>query len=111
MRDDRPTQTGSPGLAVTPTIAYYGSMDPRALWGEATALFIAGFGAAGYTTRHDLTAIARASFWAGRNGRDGPGSGQGGSRARSHGPGGDRGWELNMSPRSYMQEVSCECRR
>jgi hypothetical protein len=34
------------------------------------------------------------------NGRDGPGSGQGGSRARSHGLGGDGGWELNMSPRS-----------
>jgi FtsH-binding integral membrane protein len=54
------------GLAVAPTIAYYGSMDPRALWeaGGATALFIAGFGAAGYATRRDLTAIARASFWA-----------------------------------------------
>jgi FtsH-binding integral membrane protein len=41
------------GLAVAPTIAYYGSMDPRALWeaGGATALFIAGFGAAGYATR------------------------------------------------------------
>ena len=36
------------GLAVAPTIAYYGSMDPTALWqaGGATALFIAGFGAA-----------------------------------------------------------------
>jgi len=34
--------------------------------GEATALFIAGFGAAGYATRRDRTAIARASFWAGR---------------------------------------------
>ena len=54
------------GLAVAPTIAYYGSMDPRALWqaGGATALFIAGFGAAGYATRRDLTAIARVSFWA-----------------------------------------------
>jgi FtsH-binding integral membrane protein len=54
------------GLAVAPTIAYYGSMDPRALWqaGGATALFIAGFGAAGYATRRDLTAIARLSFWA-----------------------------------------------
>jgi NAD(P)-dependent dehydrogenase (short-subunit alcohol dehydrogenase family) len=33
------------GLAVAPTVAYYGSMDPRALWqaGGATALFIAGF--------------------------------------------------------------------
>jgi FtsH-binding integral membrane protein len=54
------------GLAVAPTIAYYGSMDPQALWqaGGATALFIAGFGAAGYATRRDLTAIARVSFWA-----------------------------------------------
>ena len=54
------------GLAVAPTIAYYGSMDPRALWeaGGATALFIAGFGAAGYATRRDLTAVARIAFWA-----------------------------------------------
>jgi FtsH-binding integral membrane protein len=54
------------GLAVAPTVAYYGSMDPRALWeaGGATALFIAGFGAAGYATRRDLTALARLSFWA-----------------------------------------------
>ena len=54
------------GLAVAPTIAYYGSMDPSALWqaGGATALFIAGFGAAGYATRRDLTVIVRASFWA-----------------------------------------------
>jgi modulator of FtsH protease len=54
------------GLAVAPTIAYYGSMDPRALWqaGGATALFIAAFGAAGYATRRDLTALARVSFWA-----------------------------------------------
>ena len=34
--------------------------------GEATALFIARSGAAGYATRRDLTAITRASFWAGR---------------------------------------------
>ena len=54
------------GLAVAPVVAYYGSMDPRALWeaGGATALFIAGFGAAGYATRRDLTAVARVSFWA-----------------------------------------------
>jgi FtsH-binding integral membrane protein len=53
------------GLAVAPTIAYYGSMDPRALWqaGGATALFIAGFGAAGYATRRDLAPIARVCFW------------------------------------------------
>jgi FtsH-binding integral membrane protein len=54
------------GLAVAPTVAYYASMDPRALWqaGGATALFIAGFGAAGYATRRDLTVVARACFWA-----------------------------------------------
>ena len=41
-------------------------MDPRALWdaGGATALFIAAFGSAGYATRRDLSALARASFWA-----------------------------------------------
>jgi len=54
------------GLAVAPTVAYYARMDPRVLWqaGGATALFIAAFAAAGYATRHDLNAIARASFWA-----------------------------------------------
>jgi modulator of FtsH protease len=54
------------GLAVAPTVAYYGRMDPQALWqaGGATALFIAGFGAAGYATRRDLAAVARALFWA-----------------------------------------------
>jgi uncharacterized protein len=54
------------GLAVAPTIAYYGAMDPRALWeaGGATALFIAGFGAAGYATRRDLTPLVRVAFWA-----------------------------------------------
>ena len=54
------------GLAVAPTIAYYANADPQALWqaGGATALFIAGTGAAGYATRRDLTAIARVCFWA-----------------------------------------------
>ena len=54
------------GLAVAPTIAYYGSMDPQALWqaGGATALFIAAFGAAGYATRRDLAPVARVCFWA-----------------------------------------------
>ena len=54
------------GLAVAPTVAYYGSMDPQALWqaGGATALFIVAFGAAGYATRRDLAPVARASFWA-----------------------------------------------
>ena len=41
------------GLAVAPTISFYMSTDPQAVWqaGGATALFIAGFGAAGYATR------------------------------------------------------------
>ena len=51
------------GLGLSMTLAYYASADPRALWqaGGATALFIAGFGAAGYATRRDLSAIARSA--------------------------------------------------
>jgi modulator of FtsH protease len=47
-------------------VAYYASADPRAVWeaGGATALFIAGFGAAGYATRRDLAVVARVCFWA-----------------------------------------------
>jgi FtsH-binding integral membrane protein len=54
------------GVALAPVLAVYASMDPQALWqaGGATALFIAGFGAAGYATQRDLTAIARVAFWA-----------------------------------------------
>jgi modulator of FtsH protease len=54
------------GVALAPTLAYYASMDPRILWqaGGATALFMAGFGAAGYATRRDLSALARISFFA-----------------------------------------------
>jgi uncharacterized protein len=54
------------GLAMAPTIVYYASANPQALWqaGGATALFIAGFGAAGYATRRDLSGIARLCFWA-----------------------------------------------
>jgi FtsH-binding integral membrane protein len=54
------------GLAVAPTLSYYASADPQAVWqaGGATALFIAGFGAAGYATRRDLSALARILFWA-----------------------------------------------
>ena len=54
------------GLAVAPTFAYYAGMDPQALWqaGGATALFIAGFGALGYATRRDLSALSRIGFWA-----------------------------------------------
>ena len=53
------------GLAVAPTINVYATNDPQALWeaGGATALFIAGFGAVGYATRRDLSALARAFYW------------------------------------------------
>jgi FtsH-binding integral membrane protein len=54
------------GLATAPTLSYYASTNPQILWqaGGATALFIAGFGAFGYATRRDLSAIARVCFWA-----------------------------------------------
>ena len=54
------------GLAMAPTIAYYAKTDPQAVWqaGGSTALFIAGFGAAGYATRRDLSALARVCFFA-----------------------------------------------
>jgi FtsH-binding integral membrane protein len=54
------------GLGVAPTVSYYASADPQAVWeaGGATALFIAGFGAAGYATRRDLAPLARYLFWA-----------------------------------------------
>jgi FtsH-binding integral membrane protein len=54
------------GLALAPTLVSYASADPQALWeaGGATALFIAGFGAAGYATRRDLAVIGRISFFA-----------------------------------------------
>jgi FtsH-binding integral membrane protein len=54
------------GLAVAPTIGSYVGADPQAVWeaGGATALFIAGFGAAGYATRRDLSSLARFLSWA-----------------------------------------------
>jgi modulator of FtsH protease len=54
------------GLATAPTIAYYVSTNPQAVWqaGGATALFITGFGAAGYATRRDLSKLARLLFFA-----------------------------------------------
>ena len=54
------------GLAVAPTISFYMSTNPQVVWqaGGATALFIAGFGAAGYATRRDLAPLARYLFWA-----------------------------------------------
>jgi FtsH-binding integral membrane protein len=54
------------GVGLAPTLAYYADTNPQVLWqaGGATALFIAGFGAFGYATRRDLSAIARFGFWA-----------------------------------------------
>jgi FtsH-binding integral membrane protein len=54
------------GLATAPTISHYASADPKIVWqaGGVTALFIAGFGAAGYATRRDLAPLARLLFWA-----------------------------------------------
>jgi FtsH-binding integral membrane protein len=54
------------GLAMAPLLAYYAATDPAILWeaGGATALFIAGFGTAGYLIRRDLTALARVAFFA-----------------------------------------------
>jgi uncharacterized protein len=54
------------GVGTAPTIAHYASTNPQSVWqaGGATALFIAGFGAAGYATRRDLSGLARACFWA-----------------------------------------------
>ena len=54
------------GLAMAPTLVYYANANPQVLWqaGGATGLFIAGFGAAGYATRRDLSGIARLCFWA-----------------------------------------------
>jgi len=54
------------GLGTAPTIAYYASTDPQAVWqaGAATALFMAGLGAAGYGSRRDLSQLSRLSFWA-----------------------------------------------
>jgi FtsH-binding integral membrane protein len=54
------------GVGTAPTIAHYASTNPQSVWqaGGATALFIAGFGAAGYATRRDLSGVARVCFWA-----------------------------------------------
>ena len=54
------------GLAMSPTLVYNAGVNPQALWqaGGATALFIAGCGAAGYATRRDLSGVARMGFWA-----------------------------------------------
>ena len=54
------------GIATSPTLVYYATANPKALWqaGAATALFIGALGSAGYATERDLSGVARASFWA-----------------------------------------------
>jgi FtsH-binding integral membrane protein len=54
------------GLGTAPVLSAYASADPQVLWqaGGATALFIAGFGAIGSTTRRDLSTLARWLLWA-----------------------------------------------
>jgi FtsH-binding integral membrane protein len=54
------------GVAMSPTLVFYASADPQALWqaGGATALFIAGLGSVGYATRRDLSGLRRTCFWA-----------------------------------------------
>jgi modulator of FtsH protease len=53
------------GIATSPVLVYYANTNPQVLWqaGGATALFIAGFGAAGYATRRDLSWLWRISFF------------------------------------------------
>ncbi|WP_042373788.1 Bax inhibitor-1/YccA family protein [Streptacidiphilus neutrinimicus] len=54
------------GVAMAPTLVYYATADPQALWqaGGATALFIASLGSIGYATNRDLSGLARMCFWA-----------------------------------------------
>jgi modulator of FtsH protease len=54
------------GLALGPTINDYAKADPSAVWqaAGATGAFVAALGAIGYATRRDLSAWARALFWA-----------------------------------------------
>lgn len=52
------------GISAGPMLAYYADANPSALWQSAalTGLFIAGFGAAGYATRRDLSRAYRYLF-------------------------------------------------
>ncbi len=54
------------GIAMGPGLDYIASTSPQAVWqaAGATALFMAGFGTAGYLTRKDLSALGRISFFA-----------------------------------------------
>jgi FtsH-binding integral membrane protein len=54
------------GLGLGPMVAYYSATSPKVVWqaAGATALFMLGFGAYGYATRRDLSAVGRVSFFA-----------------------------------------------
>jgi FtsH-binding integral membrane protein len=54
------------GLGLGPMVAYYSAASPKVVWqaAGATALFMLGFGAYGYATRRDLSAVGRVSFFA-----------------------------------------------
>jgi FtsH-binding integral membrane protein len=54
------------GIASAPTLVWYATTNPTILWqaGGATALFIGAFGAIGYLTRRDLSAVYRVAFFA-----------------------------------------------
>ena len=54
------------GLAFGPVLSAYARVEPQVLWeaGGATALFVAGLGAFGYSIRTDLTPYARILFFA-----------------------------------------------
>jgi modulator of FtsH protease len=54
------------GLATAPTVAFYASTNPQAVWqaSGATALFMTGLGVAGYATKRDLSGLARLASWA-----------------------------------------------
>ncbi|MBO0769715.1 MAG: Bax inhibitor-1 family protein [Solirubrobacterales bacterium] len=54
------------GLFLSPVLVLYAQSDPGVVAEAAgtTALFTAGLGAFGYSTRRDLSGIARTAFWA-----------------------------------------------
>jgi modulator of FtsH protease len=54
------------GLGTGPTVAYFASTFPSAVWqaAGATALFMLGLGTVGFGTRRDVSGLARASSWA-----------------------------------------------
>ena len=53
------------GLVISPLVVYYAKTNPGVVYQAAgsTALFTAGLGTYGYTTRRDLTKVARFAFY------------------------------------------------